>query len=124
MEFELSGVTYKSDKINAVEQFHIARRLAPVLAELSKDKENTLNNLANAISKLSNEDADFVLFGLLKCISMKESNGLGWSKISNGNMLMRDSITLPIMMQMAYKALMLNFGDFFSALPSKLPGAN
>lgn len=129
MEFELEGHTYRANKIDARSQFHIVRRLAPVIGELApamqkgKGGLDALPPLANAIAKLSDNDADYCLFGLLKAISRKQPQGTGWAPVSTGELLMYDDITMPTMLQLAWKALSHNMQGFFAALPSDLKEA-
>lgn len=128
MEFELAGQTYRADKLNAREQFHIVRRLAPVIGHAAPsiqggDGIEALPPLADAIGALSDENADYVLFGLLKCVQRKQQQGLGWAPVCTGTSLMYDDITMPTMLQLAWKALQHNMGGFFDALPSALKEA-
>ncbi len=129
MEFDLMGITYRCGKIDARKQFHIVRRLAPVLSELApavgkpSAGADVLTPLANALAKLSDADSDYVVFGLLDCVRRKQPDGLGWAQVNTGITLMFEDITLPVMLQLAAKAFMYNLSGFFAALPSDLQGA-
>lgn len=129
MEFETEGRTYRVNKIDARSQFHIVRRLAPVLGQIApavqggKGGMDALPALADAIAKLSDDDADYVLFGLLKVISRKQDQGLGWGPVATGTVLMYDDITMPTMLKLAWQALSHNMSGFFAALPSDLKEA-
>lgn len=129
MEFETEGRTYRVNKIDARSQFHIVRRLAPVLGQVApavqggKGGMDALPALADAIAKLSDDDADYVLFGLLKVVSRKQDQGLGWGPVATGNLIMYDDITMPIMLKLAWQALSHNMSGFFAALPSDLKEA-
>lgn len=123
MEFELEGKVYKTGKLDARTQFHIVRRLAPVIGEIApfaqgKVGVEALPILANAISKLTDADADYVIFGLLKVVVRKQDQGLGWGPVSTDDQLMYDDITMPLMLKLAWKAFGFNMSGFFSALPS------
>lgn len=146
MDFELNGQAYKCGKISAVKQFHILRRLAPVLSGLAPllssgpangsnfDEiktgimadpdmlEKALTGFAAALAALSDADSELVLFGLLACVTRKQAQGLGWAPIVVGDALMFQDIELGSMLQIAVKAAMYNFGDFLNGLPSALPG--
>jgi hypothetical protein len=124
-EFEINGVQYSASKIGAREQFHIVRRLAPVLGEIipavqSGDTANGLPKAATAISGLSDSDADYVLFGLLQSVKRKQAQGLGWSPVSTGNQLMFEDIDMGVMLRLAWEALLYNVGGFFPVAPSAL----
>lgn len=130
MEFELKGQTYSVGKIDARSQFHIVRRLAPVIGEIAPSAANgkmagldALPPLASAIAKLSDADADYCLFGLLGVIKRKQGQGLGYGPVVAGNALMYDDIDMAAMLQLAWKALEFNLSGFFAALPSDLQKA-
>lgn len=144
MEFETEGRTYRINKIDARSQFHIVRRLAPILGELagalkgrvagssvSKDDPEfkakaameVMPPIAEALAKLSDADADYVIFGLLKAVVRKQDQGLGWGPVATGTAIMYDDITMPTMLKLAWKALSFNMSGFFAALPSDLKEA-
>ena len=130
MEFELNGHTYGLGKIDARSQFHIVRRLAPVLGEIAPaaaggkmEGLDALPPLANAIAKLSDADADYCLFGLLAVVRRKQPQGMGWGPVCTGNTLMYDDLDMVGMLQLAWKALEFNMSGFFAALPSDLKEA-
>lgn len=132
MEFDIQGHTYKVSKLDAMSQFHIVRRLLPVLGELVPAVKmegetpelsmDAIPAIGTAISKISDDDSNYVLYGLLAGVSLQEPNGLGWSKVLSGNTLMYSHISesLSIMLQLAFKSLMHNFTGFFDVLPSDL----
>jgi len=126
MEFELSEKRYSVGKLDARTQFHIVRRLAPVLSELApalKNKGNDLEALVpltGAIAKLTDEDADYCLFGLLKVVYRFQGQGLGTGPVCTGNSLMYDDIDMSVMLQLAWKSLSYNMSGFFVGLPSAL----
>ena len=74
MDFELNGKEYRAGVIDARKQFHIVRRLAPIFGNMAAGGDTAVM-LANAIGSLSDDDADYVLFGLLAVVKRKEDNG-------------------------------------------------
>ncbi len=126
METEIDGHTYKIATIDARSQFHIARRLAPILGRIAPlanlGGEAVLPALASAVGELSDEDADYVLFGALKHVSRKQEQGLGWGPVATGNNIMYSDINMMGMLKLAWEALSFNMAGFFSALPSGLTG--
>lgn len=129
MELELDGHTYRIGKLDARAQFHIVRRLAPVLGELApalqggKGGLDALPLIATAVAKLSDADADYCIFGLLKVVHRKQPNGLGWGPVATENLLMYDDIGMTQMLKLAWESLMFNMSGFFAALPSDLKEA-
>lgn len=129
MEFELDGITYRVGKLDARAQFHIVRRLAPVLGELAPSMQggksgiDALPAIASAIAKLSDTDADYCIFGLLKVVSRKQPQGLGWGPVSTGELLMYDDIDMTKMLKLAWQSVSFNMSGFFAAMPSALKDA-
>lgn len=119
MDIDVGGHSYKCGTIDARKQFHIVRRLAPVMGNVAKGGE-AIDAIASAVSKLSDDDADYVIFGLLACVARKQENGLGWAKVSNGNALMFADIGMADMLKLAYSAFEANMQDFFAVIRSHL----
>lgn len=135
-DFEIAGKKFKLHKIDAFKQFHIVRRLTPILSELlpimgliqkaSKTLESASESeklqefgkiaapIMTGLSKLSDEDANKVLFGLLSGVEIQQSQG--WAKIATDAGLMIE-LDLPILMQAAGRAFMYNLSGFFTVLP-------
>jgi len=118
MDFAINGVNYKASKLPAMKQFHIVRRVAPLLAGMA-DKDKALEGIMNGIGSLKDEDANYILFGLLSCVE-REQVGHGWAKVCTGESLMFQDIDLAVMFQIATKAFMENYSGFIQGLPSGL----
>lgn len=138
-EFSVGTKDFKLCKIDAFKQFHIVRRIAPILSELlpslaGAQKIATQKDLSESekfeefakiaapfmagLSKLSDEDSNRVLFGLLSSVEVKQESG-NWAKVSTDSMLMMQDLELPVLLQIAGKAFMFNLAGFFAALPAK-----
>lgn len=136
-DFSIGGKDFKLSKLDAFKQFHLVRRLAPLLGEMipalaamakkqkgaPQSEEANLEQIAmiatplmNGLSKLSDADADKVLFGLLSAVEMKQEAG-NWAKVATDSALMFSNLELPVMLQAAGRAFMYNLSGFFSALP-------
>lgn len=135
-DFELGGRKFKVGKMNAFKQFHVVRRIAPILADLlpaikevqkiNKKVDKTesekfeeaaqlLGPLLNGFSKLSDDDSDKVLLSLLMCAEVQL--GGAWSKVATENMIMVQDLELPALLQIAGRAFMFNLSSFFTVLP-------
>lgn len=135
-DFEINGVQFKLRKIDALKQFHIARRISPILADLMPalsqmakvDKNKALSEedrlaqfaqlaepLFKGFAKLSDEESDKLLNGLLTAVEMKQPAG-NWAKLSNGSMLMFSDLDLAVLLNAAGRAFAFNMQGFFSAL--------
>lgn len=134
-DFSIGQRQFKLGKINALKQFHIVRRIAPILAELAPNlkgmaKLSTTNSedqmeaaaqflapIMVGISKLSDKDSELVLFGLLESIEMKQDEHGNWAKIARDGQLLFENIDLGVLMQAAGRAFMYNLSSFFAVLP-------
>lgn len=118
MEFEINGQQYRSAKLNARQQFHVARRLAPVfggLAEASQgaspDFAHFLQPIADAIAGMSDADCDYILDTCLGVVQRQQ--GSAWAQILVNKAQMFDDIDLGVMLQLASKVITENLGGFF-----------
>lgn len=139
-DFEIGGKKFKLNKIDAFKQFHIVRRIAPILKDLlpllgefqkvaknpeglsETEKLDQFAKLAGpfmeGISKLSDADSDKVLYGLLSSVEMQQDAG-NWARVSSDSMLMMQTMELPVLLQIAGRAFMYNLSGFFAGLPQK-----
>jgi len=135
-DFSVNGRDFKLNKFDAFKQFHIVRRIAPILADMlpaMKDIQKVQNTelsetekldefakiaapMMIGLSKLTDEDSNKVLYGLLSSVEIKQATG-NWAKISTESMLMMQDLELPLLLQLAGRAFMFNLAGFFTALP-------
>ena len=134
MEFEVDGKTYVAGKLNAMKQFHIMRKLLPIISEIKitlsdfdgnsiedllKEDVSKLAPLTDCIAKLSDEDAEYCIFGILDQVKVKMDKGLGYSPICHNNVLADSNMSMTSMMMIVLNALSHNFSDFLEHLPSE-----
>jgi hypothetical protein len=137
--FELSGRSFSLNKIDAFRQFHIVRRIGPILTDLlpvlkaiaSQDTDKMSDGeqldatiklatpLMQGLAKLSDADAEYVFQNLLNSVQVKQMPQGNWARVFNNGMLMMNDLELPILFQIAGRALMHNLSGFFAALPQK-----
>lgn len=135
-DFDIGGRHFKLNKIDAVKQFHIVRRIGPILSDLLpalKDGKNLVDPklteeqkfdamaklitpVMNGLSKLKDEDADLVLYGLLSSVEVQQPTG-NWARVANNSMLMMQDLELPALLNAAGRAFVFNLSSFFTALP-------
>lgn len=137
-DFSIGSKSFKLNKIDAFKQFHIVRRMAPLLGELlpamaAMSKAKNLDEMSEeeklvqfakigeplmvGLANMSDADADKVLFGLLASVEMKQDATGNWAKLATDSALMFSDLELPVMLQAAGRALMFNLSGFFNALP-------
>lgn len=142
MQFEINGHQYQSAKLDAFKQFHVARRLAPLLsgvgaalrgtgtAPVSAEGESAavsaeaapqadfsgfLEPMADALAHMPDADCDYILFTCLAVVQRQQGNG--WAKVvaPGSRSLMFEDIDMGEMIGITLKVIQENIGGFFSA---------
>lgn len=142
MELQIGERSYRTGKLNAFKQLHVARRVAPVLMSLGKSLELLLGSveskkdetqaappsedvsikdakamvailpLAEALAAMREEDVDYVINSCLAVCEIQQGNG--WQRVQAGNgRLMFDFIELPAMMELTMAVIRENLVPFF-----------
>lgn len=142
-DFEIGGRKFRLGKMDAFRQFHVVRRIGPILSDLLpalKDgvKNPDLSNLSESekldgiakfvtpimsgLSRLSDADAELVLYSLLGSVEMQQALSGNWMHIATKGanpILMVQDLELPVLLQIAGRAFVHNLAGFFSALPQQ-----
>lgn len=134
--FEVGGRKFQLSKINSLKQFHIVRRIAPILGEMlpaikeiSRQPEGKVLTEAeqmemavkfgapflNGLAKLNDKDSEFVLYALLSGVEMQQDQG-NWAFIVKNDMLMFSDLDMPLMLAAAGRSFMFNMAGFFDVL--------
>jgi hypothetical protein len=139
-EIEFGDQTYRTGRLHPKQQFHVMRRLAPVLSAASnlfeamgatagdEPVENAELNLTSilrtagpiieAIGALSDEQADYVVNTCLSVCQRRQDNG-AWANVYNANTgIMFDDMDLPTMLQLCWHVISENLQSFFNVSPS------
>jgi hypothetical protein len=136
-EFRIGDRKFKLNKIDALRQFHIVRRIAPLLREMipvmgsiKKAKVDDLTEeqkfeqfgliaspIIEGLARLSDADADFVLFRLLASVEVEQPQFNSWTFIATESGIKMQDMDLPVLLQAAGRALMFNLSGFFASLP-------
>ena len=136
-DFEIGGRKFKLNKIDTFKQFHIVRRLEPILGDLipvaqkikdfddknlsEEEKFKSIAELAQPIMKgfanLSDADSNMILLGLCSAVEMQQQPIGNWARVVVGDNLMIQDLPLPLMIQIAGRAFMFNMAGFFALAP-------
>ena len=142
-EIEISGNKYRSGKLNAIQQFHLSRKLAPIVTKLApvlgigralQDKQVSIEDLpelAEAVEPLmaglaamSNEDSEAILDLCMTVVTRNQ--GPLWAPVWNSQIkgLMFQDIDMVIMLRLAVAVIRDNLGPFIAGfLADKDPAA-
>ena len=116
MEFTVNGHEYATKKLSAFDQFHVARRVAPVVAALSGGMEkNDAEGIFASLAGMKDEDVDWVLNKLLEGAERK--NAGCWSPVRKNGVTMFD-LDLKELLSVCYQVFQANFENFIDGLPS------
>lgn len=117
-EFDVGGHKYRADPLDVFDQFDVARRLAPIVALLTmqKDREKLKKGFARAFvsmaSNLPKEDGRAVL---TTCLSkVHRSQGGNFAPVCVSGAVMFDDLDLPRSLELVWEVLARNrLIDFF-----------
>jgi hypothetical protein len=122
---ELKGTTYVIGKLDAMKQFHVTRRLAPLLAaageSASQVKDLEVDGIfmrmamavTTGLASMKDEDAEFIIGTC--CDAVQRQVGDKRIAIRAGGRFF-DDIDMMTMMRLTSEVVQENCGDFFAQL--------
>jgi hypothetical protein len=133
----IGGHQYRFGKLSAMQQFHVARRLAPVLTRLSDLDFGALSTtsddavgrglrmmqpIADALHSLSDQDSEYVINTCMSVVQRAQPTPAGdaWAFVWNksAQRAMFEDIDLTVMLQLTLRVLMESLSGF---LPARAP---
>lgn len=142
-EIEIDGKIYRSTPLNAFQQFHLMRKVAPFaslsvalltygvkhMEDISSDEKATklelltdLINMANpvlfALSELPNDKAEEII--QLACQNVMRKNGDIWRPVFENGVVNFSDLTLTAILKLTAAGLKNNLGDFFKGMLTKV----
>lgn len=122
MEFEISGQQYRAGRLDTFKQFHVSRRLVPVLTAMVQSRADNPSSfdalvvpIAEAIAHMPDEECDFILHTCLAVAQRQQ--GEKWCNVfaPSSQSLMFDDIDMGAMIQITMKVIQENLAGFFAA---------
>lgn len=123
-EFSIKGIKYRSGTMDAMTQFHVVRRLGPILGSfrnmLDSKLDDGLSIIAEAISKMSDVDTEYVINSCMAVVQREQAGGTGWANVwsTQAKRPMFDDIDMATMLQIVFAVIGDAIVPFFGALPS------
>lgn len=132
----INEISYTIGKLSAREQLHVARRLAPVLAELFVSFKNSPQQvdagldailalasvpLAKTFAEMPEPDVDYVVNKCLSVCQRQQKNG--WAKVMVDDVLMFADIELDTLLSLTAEVVQENLGRFFPTSQPESPTA-
>lgn len=137
-EVTVGGRRYRIGTLNAIQQFHVVRRLAPILAALGVGIENikklatrpleeiipALAPMAHVLAKMTDAEIDYITATCLGVVTrLQDHDGKSWAPVSSGAGLMFEDIDMKQMVSLVMAVLKENTSDFLQgpAAPTQSP---
>lgn len=138
IEFEIKGVTYRAEKLDAFAQLHVSRKIAPIvplvlpvlgmlqargLDGIGQDMgavSEILAPLANAFAAMPKDDADMVVVACLSVVLRKD--GSTYSRVYRDGRMMFQDIELDVMLPLIVHVIRDSLGNFTKGLLSNSTG--
>lgn len=130
-EIVLEGHTYRIGRLDAMSQFHLSRKLAPMLTTVSsqllkllqenKDapQEEWLVSMMGPISeqaaRMPEEDVNYILKIALGAVSREDSGKWARITLASGQLVYGD-IEMPTMFRLVVEVVKVNLSGFFKGL--------
>ena len=132
VEFEEGGNAYRVGKLNAFQQFHLSRRVAPLVPKLvplvvKMAREGGLKDdiagtaelmqpFADALGGMADADAEYILSTCLSVV--QRDTGGTWAAVWNAQArsCMFDDIDLGLMFRLSFRVLQDSLGPFIRGL--------
>jgi hypothetical protein len=126
---QVKDARYQIGRLSAMQQFHLARRLAPVLAAMGismaqlqrggtadlSDFTEMLGPVADVLAKMSDEDANYIIYTALGVVT-REQGPDKWAQVCVQSNMMFADIQMPEMLRLVVETLQVNLLDFLQGL--------
>lgn len=150
-ELEIGGNAYRINSMSAMTQFHVMRKLGPVLpgivpvlaqaaaalpqADGQEDGSAmaTVDGVAaiamaarpllDGLAAMADADAEYVINHCLSAVMRRDHGGKSWNAVSRDGVTMFDDIDLMTSMQIVWAVLRENYTGFFRAASTALAHA-
>jgi hypothetical protein len=115
--------TYRFRKMNAFDQLHVMRRLAPLISKLGKLSDLTMDSafgpIASAMSEMPDSDVNYILEKCLAVVDRRLPDG-SWMRVWNkdARQMQFEDLQLSDMLQLTGRAISENVGGFLGGSPA------
>lgn len=122
--FSVGEHTYRAERMDAMTQFHVVRRLSPILGSLREmldmqgregmDSVSALSPLAQVASSLPDEHVNYIINAALSLVKRQLPGDAGWAPIWNRQVQkpMYEDMSFIEMLQVAGRVIMDSIGPF------------
>lgn len=126
---DLQGQSYQIGRLNPLTQFHVSRRLGPIVASMggealrmAVDKKTLglddwlafLGPISEVLAKMSDEDVNYIIGVCMSVIQRRQ--GEKWARIQINGQLIFEDIDMMMMLRLTSEVIKENLGGFFVPL--------
>lgn len=133
---DIAGNTYQIRKMDAMQQTHVGRRIAPLVATLGISlvslKEGmrltvdeilpSLGPVSIVLSNMSDEHVDYVVATALSVCTRKD--GDKWAKVAVGSQVMYADLDMLNLWRLVFASIRFSMGDFLTELIASAPSVS
>ncbi len=137
-KIEIAGQQYAVEKLPALAQFHVTRRLAPILATmgisiqaLSQGSKMAIDDflpimgpVSEVIAHMSDEEVNYIIFTCLAVVSRQSGDKFARITAPNTETLMFQDIDMGTMLRLTVEVVKDSLGNFMQGLNDNLPSAS
>lgn len=126
--FECGGHTYSIGKLDAMTQFHVARRIAPLMSSVllslallrgGAGQDEMLMAATpglNVLSQMTDEQSEYVIGACMSCV--KRAVGDRWAPVTStgSTRMMFEDLDVMVLLQLTAEVIKTNLGSFLQGL--------
>lgn len=130
-DFEHDGKHYIIGRVDAIEQFHLFRRLTPLISSMGVEMFKLLTGgkdvasmtrtdwmvvaapLLGEMAKMPQEDVNYLISGCLRVVRIKDGAVVAPVFNDQAGVLLRQDLGMPTMLRLIIEVLRHNMSDFF-----------
>lgn len=128
-EFEVVGKKYRVGKLDAIKQFHLMRKIGPIVAKIAPDFANQADGLGDmqkmitpvleALSEMKDGDVDYIIRMCLS-VTKRDEGANVWVDCWNvrANMSQFADMDLSVLLPVCLNVIQENLGGFLGGSPS------
>lgn len=131
---EINSIKYDIGRLSPLKQFHLVRRIVPLLAKSSEgiaalqsgaaqssgDLAKMILPMVDELARMPDEEAEYIIFTCLSVVR-RDSGGSGWSPVlTRENTLMFEDIGMEAMLKLVAEVVKVNLSGFFAGLGGQI----
>ncbi len=127
---KINDINYDIGRLNPLKQFHLVRRLVPLLAKSSEgiaalqsgkpqapaDFARLLMPMVDELARMPDEEAEYIIFTCLSVVR-RDTQGTGFAPVlTNDGQMMYQDMSMEVMLKLVVEVVKVNLSGFFAGL--------